>query len=134
MILLDSNAVIAIINGRPGSPRRYATALASSQPLAIPAPVAFELWYGVLRSARRERNAATLRAFLAALSILPFDAEDAVTAAEIRSHLAAAGKPIGPYDLLIAAQALRRDALLITANTAEFARVPRLRCEDWTRP
>jgi hypothetical protein len=34
------------------------------------------------------------------------------------------GTPIGPYDLLIAGQARRRSAVLVTANTGEFARVP----------
>jgi tRNA(fMet)-specific endonuclease VapC len=35
------------------------------------------------------------------------------------------------YDMLIAAQARRRGALLVTANAREFARVPGLRMEDW---
>src|SRR5260370_14207420 len=45
-----------------------------------------------------------------------------------------AGTPIGPYDVLVAAQARRRDALLVTANEREFARVPRLKFEDWAIP
>jgi tRNA(fMet)-specific endonuclease VapC len=45
--------------------------------------------------------------------------------------IAAAGTPIGQYDTLIAAQARRRGALLVTANRREFARVPGLRVEDW---
>jgi len=134
VILLDTNAAIAIITGRPPAVRhRNAVALASGESVAISAVVAFELWFGALHSSQRERNSASLRRFLSSLhDILPFDAEDAATAAEIRSHLAASGKPIGPYDLLIAAQALRRGALLITANPAEFARVPHLRCQDWS--
>jgi tRNA(fMet)-specific endonuclease VapC len=53
---------------------------------------------------------------------------------DIRAALERAGTPIGPYDLLVAAQARRRDALLETANEREFARVPRLKFEDWTMP
>ena len=45
-----------------------------------------------------------------------------------------AGTPIEPYDVLVAAQARRRDALLVTANEREFARVPRLKFEDWAMP
>jgi len=45
--------------------------------------------------------------------------------------LSKAGTPIGPYDLLIAAQARRRGAILVTANVREFGRVPRLKVEDW---
>src|SRR5258708_5045669 len=50
---------------------------------------------------------------------------------DIRAALERAGMPIGPYDVLIAAQARRRSALLVTANTSEFARVPGLKLKDW---
>jgi len=45
--------------------------------------------------------------------------------------LASKGTPIGPYDALIAGQAVARDMILVTHNTQEFGRVPRLRLEDW---
>jgi tRNA(fMet)-specific endonuclease VapC len=45
-----------------------------------------------------------------------------------------AGTPIGPYDVLVAAHARRRGALLVTANEREFARVSGLRIEDWATP
>lgn len=64
-------------------------------------------------------------------AVLDFDREDARRAGEIRAHLAAAGAPIGPYDALIAAQALARGLVLVTHNTREFARVPGLGVEDW---
>lgn len=38
---------------------------------------------------------------------------------------------IGPYDMLIAAHAIALDATLVTDNTREFQRVPRLRIENW---
>jgi tRNA(fMet)-specific endonuclease VapC len=41
--------------------------------------------------------------------------------------------PIGPYDLLSAAQAFRHDLLLITPKVGEFVREKGLRWEDWTR-
>ena len=66
------------------------------------------------------------------IDILPFEAADAEEAGEIRAGLERAGTPIGPYDLLVAAQARRRDAILVTANEREFARVPQLKFEDWT--
>jgi tRNA(fMet)-specific endonuclease VapC len=59
---------------------------------------------------------------------------DAVYYGAIRAHLASL-KPnaqlIGPYDLMLAAQAVRLGAVLVTHNTAEFARVPNLTVEDW---
>jgi tRNA(fMet)-specific endonuclease VapC len=46
----------------------------------------------------------------------------------------ARGRPSAPCDILIAAQARQRDALLVTANERKFARVPRLKLEDWAMP
>ena len=60
------------------------------------------------------------------IGILPFEESDAAIAGDLRTALEANGTPIGPYDLLIAAQALRTGATLATANVAEFARVPSL--------
>jgi tRNA(fMet)-specific endonuclease VapC len=62
---------------------------------------------------------------------LPFDDRCAEEAAQIRADLAAQGKPIGPHDILIAATARAHDAVLVTHNTSEFARVTGLRLEDW---
>ncbi len=61
-----------------------------------------------------------------------FDANDATEAGDIRAHLERLGQPIGPYDILIAAQARRRGATLVTMNRGEFDRVPGLDVTDWT--
>lgn len=133
MILLDTNAVIAAMKGGPGPlVERFDRELPRGT-LALSTVVLYELHFGVANSARRTENATRLAAFLdAPFAMLPFDAEDAEDAAMIRADLKRAGTPIGPYDLLIAAQARRRDALLVTANLGEFGRVPGLRTEDWT--
>ena len=66
------------------------------------------------------------------IDVAPFAQEDAAIAGDLRATLEAAGTPIGPYDLLIAAQALRTGTTLVTANVSEFARVPGLVWQDWT--
>jgi tRNA(fMet)-specific endonuclease VapC len=63
--------------------------------------------------------------------VIEFDQEDARQAGEIRATLAAAGTPIGPYDVLIAGQARARSLVLVTRNTGEFSRVGGLHVEDW---
>ena len=108
-------------------------ALARGDEVAISAIVLFELRYGVARGDRPRENAELLRLFLAAnIRILDFGSEDAAVAAELRRTLERAGTPMGAYDLLIAAQAVRRRATLVTNNTVEFARVPNLDLADWT--
>jgi tRNA(fMet)-specific endonuclease VapC len=133
MICLDTNAVIASINRRfPHVRTRLETALAQSEPIGIPTIVLFELRFGIAKSARPVENSAVLGNFLA-LDIVPwpFEVADAEEAGQMRAELERAGTPIGPYDLLIAAQARRRNAILVTANAREFLRVPGLKVEDW---
>ena len=136
MICLDTNAVIVALNERTSPVRaRLDKAIRLNRPLAISSIVLFELWYGAGKNARPERNARRIADFLAGpIEILAFEPADAEEAGYIRATLERAGTPIGPYDLLVAAQARRRDALLVTANEREFARVPRLKFEDWTMP
>ena len=57
--------------------------------------------------------------------------ERSADAAAIRAVLEAAGKPIGAYDVLLAGQARRRAATLVTSNVSEFDRVAGLKWEDW---
>jgi tRNA(fMet)-specific endonuclease VapC len=131
--LLDTNAVIAILKGKPAAVRtRLRRVAPRATAIAVSSIVLFELWYGVARSERQRENTERLRIFLSgAISVVPFDADDAATAGEVRAALEATGKPIGPYDLLIAAQALRLRATLVTANVSEFERVRGLVWQDW---
>ena len=132
--LLDTNAVIALLKDEPAIFRkRLRRTVSRGAAIAVSSIVLYELWYGVARSARRRENAERLRVFLSgSIEVSAFDEEDAKTAGELRATLEGAGTPIGPYDLLIAAQALRTGATLVTANLAEFTRVPGLQWQDWT--
>jgi tRNA(fMet)-specific endonuclease VapC len=131
--LLDTNAVIALLHNRPDIVRqRFRRAAARGASITVSPVVLCELWYGVARSEHRRENAERLRAFLSgAISVVPFDEQDAMAAGHLRATLEAAGTPIGPYDLLIAAQALRMRATLVTGNISELARVHGLVCQDW---
>jgi tRNA(fMet)-specific endonuclease VapC len=132
--LLDTNAVIAVLKDQPPIVRNRLKRLVSrGGSIGVSTVVLYELWYGVARSQRRRENAERLRVFLSGnIEVAPFDEEDAVAAGDLRAALETAGTPIGPYDLLIAAQALRSGSTLVTANVSEFARVPGLVWQDWT--
>jgi tRNA(fMet)-specific endonuclease VapC len=131
--LLDTNACIALINGTEASVRRrFQRAVARKSVILLSSVVAFELWYGVAKSQRRDGNTQRLEAFFAGpLEWTLFDEEDARAAGSIRAELEAIGKPIGAYDVLLAGQARRRRATLVTSNTTELARVSGLKWEDW---
>jgi tRNA(fMet)-specific endonuclease VapC len=131
--LLDTNACIALINGKPlGVRRRFAEASRASARISTSSVVTFELWYGVAKSARLEANADRLAAFLAGpIDVIDFDDDDAQAAGQVCAALEAAGTPIGAYDVLIGGQALRRGTTLVTANANEFRRIAGLTWEDW---
>ena len=134
MICLDTNIVISIVNGRSSSLRhRLGEQMRGGTAVALPVVALFEMRYGFAKSDRRSRSEHLLERFLGlGIDILPFEAEDAAHAGEIRAELESVGTPIGPFDYLIAAQARRRGATLVTANAREFARVPGLLVADWT--
>jgi tRNA(fMet)-specific endonuclease VapC len=131
--LLDTNACIALINGAEANVRRrFQRAVVRENVILLLSIVAFELWYGVAKSQRKDSSAQRLEAFFAGpLEWTLFDEDDARVAGTVRADLEAIGKPIGAYDVLLAGQARRRGATLVTSNTKGFARVFRLK---WAVP
>ncbi|MBX9931960.1 MAG: type II toxin-antitoxin system VapC family toxin [Methylobacterium sp.] len=125
--LLDSNVVIALLKRQETVTERIYRH--SRRDHGLSSIVIHELLFGAYRSLRIERGMAALEGLR--LTILDFNADDARKAAEIRAHLATAGTPIGPYDVLIAGQALQRGLVVVTRNTREFSRVPGLAVENW---
>lgn len=90
-----------------------------------------ELQFGVYNSRYIERNRISLIKFLTPFSVLNFDDRDAEEFGKIRTTLKNEGKIIGAYDMLIAAQALAKNLILVTDNTKEFCRIKNLTIEDW---
>jgi tRNA(fMet)-specific endonuclease VapC len=134
VIHLDTNVAIALLNDRnPEVRRQFEVARAAGTKLGLSTVVYHELMYGAAHSNQRQANEQKVALFIAAgdLILLSFEESDAREAADIRAHLRRAGTPIGPYDLLIAAQARRAGAPLVTANGREFVRVPGLVVMDW---
>lgn len=134
--LLDTNACIALINGKPPAVRaKFQKATDAGGQVFVSSIALFELWYGVVKSSRREYNQQRLEAFLAGpVQPLAFEDGDAEIAGAIRADLETLGRPIGAYDLLIAGQAMRNKLVLVTANLSEFARIKGLAWADWGKP
>jgi tRNA(fMet)-specific endonuclease VapC len=132
--LLDTNVVVALLRNKPTAVReRFRVADLAGDYLAVSSVVLFELWYGVAKSAHLPENTERLRVFLSGdMDVLAFDDEDAKSAGRVRAALEKSGTTIGPYDLLIAGQALARGLTVVTANASEFARVQGLGWVDWT--
>jgi tRNA(fMet)-specific endonuclease VapC len=129
MILLDTNICIYIINAKPPAvlARFHQYRLGD---IGLSSVVAAELAYGVAKSGSA-RNRQALEGFLAPLEVVPFDEHAVWAYGDLRADLERRGQPIGALDTMIAAHALCLDAVLVTSNGREFARVAGLKVENW---
>lgn len=128
--LLDTNICIYLIKNRPSVVlERFQQH--SPQEVAISVITLFELEYGVQKSGSRQRSGDALVKFLRPLNLIELDRFAAAEAALIRAQLEKQGKPIGPYDLLIAGVARAQNMTLVTNNIREFERIDNLGIENW---
>ncbi len=129
MFALDTNTLIYFFKGIG----RIGDRLIATPPsqILIPSVVLFELEVGIEKSISPTKRRKQLKELLAVVTVQSFGTIEARTAALIRAGLEKRGKPIGPLDTLIAATALAHNAVLITHNTREFKRVPKLEVVDW---
>jgi tRNA(fMet)-specific endonuclease VapC len=134
-ILLDSNVAIKAMKKRePVLLANIGAAIENGHMLFMSTVSLLELQAGVLRNSNVETAIEKRKSFFKVISgFWGFDEEDAWLAAQLRFQQLRNGNAIGAYDIMIAAQALRHNVLLITNNVDEFSRVPDLRWEDWTQ-
>jgi tRNA(fMet)-specific endonuclease VapC len=128
--LLDTNVAVDYLTGRYPSVVDRLRSLVPED-VAISSVAVAELRYGADKSGRPAENHARLDAFLADVATIDFDLRAAAAYGRLRARLEAAGTPIGPNDMLIAAQALAEGLVLVSDNVSEFGRVPGLEVQDW---
>ena len=129
--LLDTDTCSYLIKGRPESVRsRFLDQPAAD--MAITSIVRFELMYGLQRLTEEHPLHAKTARFLAGIETLCWDAQAADIFAETRFRLLVTGKSLADMDLMIAAHAISRNAILVTNNLKHFERLaPQLRLENW---
>lgn len=127
--MLDTNIVSELARNPKGT---VAKRIAEVGPDAICVSIitAAELRYGCAKKGS-PKLLAQIEAILGSVLVLALDVPADAEYGGIRTELEAAGKPIGPNDLFIAAHAYALGAILVTANTGEFTRVRELRVENW---
>ena len=130
MYIVDSNTCIYFMNGKYQSVREKFLSI-SPKDIKISSVVKGELLLGAFKSQTREQTTKKVEKFLKPFDVLDFSDGMAYDYAEIRSILEKSGNPIGANDLLIAATALNKKAILVTHNTDEFSRIQGLDIEDW---
>ncbi len=134
-LTLDTNVFIEIVRNKSKAVReRFYEALVVETHMVASLVVVHELHVGCGLHHDPAAELARVRFALSQIEIEPFDEADMTAAARLGAALIKRGQAIGPFDLLIAGQALARDWTVVTANTGEFARVDGLNVIDWTAP
>ncbi len=129
-LLLDTNICIYVIKNKPPGVRENLNKYRPGD-IAISVITVAELWYGVTKSKAIEKNRDALHAFLIPFEILSYDEQAAYAYGKIRTSLEKTGTPIGSLDLLIAAQAIAHNLVLVSNNLREFSRIPNLQSKNW---
>jgi len=128
--LLDTNICIYIIKKKPSAVIKHLINK-DFKDVAVSSITLSELEYGVQKSSSPLKNKVALAEFLAPFKIISFDDNAAQQYGLIRADLEKKGSIIGAMDLLIAAQALSQNLILVTNNEKEFNRIKRLKIENW---
>ena len=128
--LLDTNVCVDYLTGRYPA---VVVRIQDSAPddLRLSSVVVAELRYGADHSAHPRANHSRIDTLLAEIACLDFDLQAAAAYGRLRASLEAAGKPIGPNDMLIAAHALSRGLSVVTDDVSEFKRVKGLKVDNW---
>lgn len=127
--LLDTNIISDLLRNPKGEVTRKIKELGEEN-ICTSIIVASELRFGAIKK-NSEQLSQRIDAILSALDIIAYDAPADVHYAAIRNYLEKNGMVIGPNDMLIAAQALAQELIVVTANSGEFSRVPDLKVENW---
>lgn len=130
LYLPDTNAISAYMRGTNASLVQRMQDTFVRDELRLSVIVLAEREFGVLKGGG-SRQLKKLQSLEQLLPVEPFTREDARRYASLRLHLETRAQGIGPFDTLIAAQALRLKATVVTRNIREFSRVPGLAVENW---
>jgi len=130
--LLDTNTCIAAMRNDAFVLKRMAAL--SPGDCAISTITSYELATGIEKCANPAKEEAKVNLLFATIGEVAFDATAARESGRIRASLESQGCMIGPYDVLLAGQALVLGLILVNGNTSEFSRVPNLPLENWQLP
>lgn len=127
--LLDTDTCIGVLRQHPGMVQRLSQIAPTD--CAVSMVTVYELFCGLAKARHPAKERQKVERFVSAIIELPLDRPGAEAAAGIRAELERQGASIGPYDLLIAGQAVASGLTLVTNNVREFQRVSGIRLESW---
>ena len=128
--LLDTNTASYLIKGNFPRVRERLLKVPMAE-IGISVVTEAELRFGVARLPEAVKLRTVVEEFLLRVEVLPWTSKVTKHYARIRAALEKDGEPMGNLDMMIAAQAVAADAVLVTHDRV-FRRVKGLKCVDWT--
>lgn len=127
MVCFDSDFLIAWLQNNADTLKK----LEKLQPSSASTTMinVFELYKGVYRSKRKEKELQKVKELLDSLELLTLDHESARKAGELDADMKS--NTVEEADLLIASMVLTNGETLITRNIKHFEKVPGLTIESW---
>ena len=121
-LILDSTVLIAAER----SGRTLNRLIADQDDVAIAAITAAELLVGVhlADDARRAARSGFVRSVLDTVPVEDYDGQVAHAHASLLAHVRRSGRPRGAHDLIIAATAVARERVVVSADSSAFADLP----------
>ena len=132
--LLDTGIAGDYMNRRHGVDTRARIEVARGNKLGIGVPVLAELFYGVEKSATRNRNMLLLRRTIPAWKIWPFEKSTAEIYGSLVAHLDRIGRPMQRIDIMVAAIALDLGNCTVVSADSDLLAIPGLTVENWATP
>jgi len=129
--MLDTKILNYTVKNKPEGVRQQFEA--HDGEICVSSVTTMELLYGAHRSRAVRRNLDVIEGLLGRIELLDSDLGAAEHAGQIRAERAAAGNPLGPYDVMIVGHARSRGMCLVTNNEGEFVRVSGLRLANWAK-
>jgi tRNA(fMet)-specific endonuclease VapC len=130
--LLDTNTANYVIKGNFPRVRERLLKVPMAE-VGISVVTEAELRFGIARLPEATQLKTVVEEFLLRVEVLPWNSEAAQHYARIRAMLEREGEPMGNLNMMIAAQALAAEAVLVTHDRV-FRRVKGLKVEDWSKP
>lgn len=128
--LIDTNVISDFVRSNEGVIKNLHKI--SPSEVFISSITLMEIKYGLLLNPEKAiKIEPVINDLISAIHVLPFTEKEAVITAQVRSFLKSSGKPIGPFDLLIAATSITHQLIMVTANFREFLQVPNLQVVNW---
>jgi predicted nucleic acid-binding protein len=132
VFLLDTNIVSELVRRTPDTRVLARLNRDAALGLFICPVTVFELRFGAARSAKPAALWGRIqREIIGRFQVLPFEAADAVAAADIMSALAGAGRNAALQDIWLAGVAVNRNLTFVTRNRRHFDPILNLKIENW---